>query len=479
LLLVFSFIFISGCAPGEVVETAPEDSPSSETERINELYRQFSDFEKGDIDFWVEKGGGIGSDHYQRLEERLNSFESQEIAPEDIERVREKLLPLDPRFETVPEEIIEEDIQEEQPKEDKLALRFKPFWGDCEEKDDVRFTFSPIDPVVIKVIKPMGKMHISHPLPTKHMYIIDDKGVGDSNYVTYDVVAPADGYIVNIEALPNRVNDYGFSIWHSCSVLSSYTHLGDLSPEIRATTGEIPPGSQWEALNKNAIFVKAGQHIASSKGGFDFGVLDSKVSLTGWVFPTHQGGGVQIHTADPFDYFIEPVRSQMLEKNARKVEPFGGKVDYDIDGRLVGNWFEEGKVVYESGPPEFTTKDHLAIAYNYIDPTLIEVSFGAEDDIGITYEDCGVCDYSFGVKGNKPDPADVSVETGLIKYELLGEEHIDHPTLGFRVGVSTDEVLGVFLVQMLDDRTIKGEVFAKKTASQVTGFTSNAKIYER
>jgi len=78
-----------------------------------------------------------------------------------------------------------------------------------------------------------------------------------------------------------------------------------------------------------------------------------------------------------------------------------------------------------------------------------------------------------------PDPADVSVETGLVKYELLGKEHIDHPTLGFRVGVSTDEVLGVFLVQMLDDRTFKGEVFPRKRASQVTGFTSNAKIYER
>jgi len=160
------------------------------------------------------------------------------------------------------------------------------------------------------------------------------------------------------------------------------------------------------------------------------------------------------------------------------VEPFGGKVDYDIDGRLVGNWFEEGTEAYESGAPGFSTKNHLAIAYNHIDPTLVEISFGAEDDTGITIEDCLVCDYSYGVKGNKPDPADVSVETGLVKYELLGEEHIDHP-LGVRVGASTDEVLGVFLVQMLDDRTIKGEVFPKKKASQVTGFTVNSIIYHR
>jgi len=383
--------------------------------------------------------------------------------------------------ENVPEEIIEEDIQEaerEQPKEDKLALHFKPFWGECEDKD-VTFSVSPIDPKVIKVIRPMGRMGGGHVFPTGHMYIDDDIGWIPDRRTTYDVVAPAGGYIVNIDAFPNSVNDYGFSIWHSCSVLSSYTHLADLPSEILATTGEIPPGSQWEALNKNAIFVKAGQRIGRSTGTFDFGVQDNKVVLPGFVIPEHNGGWPQIHIADPFDYFIDPVRSQLLEKNPRKVEPFGGKIDYDIDGRLVGNWFQEGIVSYDGGTPGFTTKGRLALAYDFINPTLVLISFGAEEGIGITREDCGVCDYTFGVKGNKPDPADVSVETGLVKYELLGKEHIDHPTLGFRVGVSTDEVLGVFLVQMLDDRTIKTEVFPKKTASQVTGFTSNAKIYER
>jgi len=187
---------------------------------------------------------------------------------------------------------------------------------------------------------------------------------------------------------------------------------------------------------------------------------------------------VQIHHADPFDYFIDPVRSQMLEKNPRTVEPVGGKIDYDIDGRLVGNWFEEGREGYESGTPDFTTKGHLAIAYDNINPARVVLSFGAEDEIGITHDDCRGCGWVYGVKGNKPDPADVSVDSGLLKYELMGVEGATDPR-GFRVSVNTDEVLGVFLVQMLDDRTIKGEVFPKKKASQVTGFTNNAKIYAR
>jgi len=375
----------------------------------------------------------------------------------------------------------EEDKEKQINPFDDVYLSFIPDWGECEDKD-VKFSVSPMDPEVITEIEPMGKMHESHPTPTNHMYIRDDIGWDGTGRTTYDVVSPADGQIVSIEAMPS-VNDYLIFIWHSCSLSSVFNHLADLPPEIRAITGELPSGSQWYASNKNPIFVKAGQSIGRSKGSFDFAVQNSEVILSGFIIPEHYNERGKINKVDPFDYFVEPIRSQLLKKNLRTVEPFGGKIDYDIDGKLVGNWFLEGTEDYIGSGLRFEGKPysygHLAIAYNHIDPTLVEVSFGAEDDIGITTEDCNVCSYSFGVKGNKPDPADVSVETGLVKYELLGEEHIDHPTLGVRVGVSTDEILGVFLVQMLDGRTIKGEVFAKKTASQVTGFTNNAKIYER
>jgi len=40
-------------------------------------------------------------------------------------------------------------------------------------------------------------------------------------------------------------------------------------------------------------------------------------------------------------------------------------------------------------------------------------------------------------------------------------------------------VVGIFLVQMLDDRTIKTEVFPNMTADQVYSFTDEAKIYGR
>ena len=42
-----------------------------------------------------------------------------------------------------------------------------------------------------------------------------------------------------------------------------------------------------------------------------------------------------------------------------------------------------------------------------------------------------------------------------------------------------DYVVGVALLQMLEGRKLKMEVFPDKTAAQVNGFTENAKIYVR
>ncbi len=49
-------------------------------------------------------------------------------------------------------------------------------------------------------------------------------------------------------------------------------------------------------------------------------------------------------TVDTFDYFDEPVKSQLLAKSLRIALPVGGKIDYDIDGKLIGNWFREGSI---------------------------------------------------------------------------------------------------------------------------------------
>ena len=380
--------------------------------------------------------------------------------------------------------------------------------------DHVTFAFPPVEPDHLLSITPQGKLHGSHVTPTDHTYFTHDKlreYEKHSNSVRrggspqpwsppYDVRAPGDGIIVSIEPFPFGPAPYGYSgiledyrviIWHSCTVSTIYIHLGGLAPEILEVTGQISGGSRWSSTSTGqGIPVKAGQVIGKvGAQGIDFSVHDTRVTLSGLLVPSHYDGEPwKIHTVDPFDYFESSVKARLLQKNLRTAAPRGGKIDYDVDGRLVGNWFMEGSKDYGGGglaerlgfcgnrPCPYWV-GHLAIAYDHIEPSQIRISIGAETGIGV--DRCRVCQGVYGVEGNAPDPANVSVESGLLKYELVARETLEEQGVRERTRNLQGEVLAVFLVEMLQDRTIKVEVFPGRSASQVTGFSEAARLYHR
>ena len=212
-------------------------------------------------------------------------------------------------------------------------------------------------------IRPMGAISRGHTTPTDHIYIhprnllgAPPPPYGPERYPPpYEVRAPNDGYIVGIDTMsghlrpapdgqPILVGDYYIEIYYSCTVSTVFIHVNELAPEILKVTGELGKESRWtwgNSSNKTPIPVEAGQVIAKAGGSFDFEVHDAEVALEGLAIPSHYSQ-FHIHTVDPFDYFEEPLRTKLLEKNLRTAEPRGGKVDFDIDGRLVGNWFLEG-----------------------------------------------------------------------------------------------------------------------------------------
>jgi hypothetical protein len=217
--------------------------------------------------------------------------------------------------------------------------------------------------------------------------------------------------------------------------------------------------------------VKAGHVVGKVGGGhgLDFAIVNTEVTLKGFVRPEHftNRDPYKPHTVDPFDYVDEPLKSQLLALNARKAAPRGGKIDYDIDGRLVGNWYKQGTSGYAArrGQLDYWL-GHLSIVYHHIDPTQITVSIG----------DFGGKVRQFWVKANAPDPAEVSVATGPIKYELVyarigsaGQTYEGIPT----------GVQGVLLVQLLEGHKLRVEAFPGKSAGDVRGFTDSAAIYER
>ena len=365
----------------------------------------------------------------------------------------------------------------------------------CPADGPTQLSVAPLDPANTFLIEPEGKHHGSHVTPTDHAYFWHDQipvweqGGASGPFVSpYDVRAPASGVITQIEAFTFKPAPYGFTgvvpdyrvvIWHSCSLSSIFIHLGGLAPEILDVTGEIPEGTNWFMERAgDPVVVEAGQIIGKvGSVGFDYSLHDTNVVLSGFVIPSrYDGEPWKIHTVDFYEYFVEPVRSQLLAKNPRTVAPLGGRIDYDIDGRLVGNWFLDGTTGYGDGPAggDYWSA-HLSIAYDYIDPAQIRVSIGAPTGIG--EEQCRVCLGVYGVKSNGPDPGDITVDSGLVVYELVARERTD----GSRVVTHNvdSEILGVFLVQMMDDRTIKMETVAGATAADVTAFSDAAAIYRR
>lgn len=65
-------------------------------------------------------------------------------------------------------------------------------------------------------------------------------------------------------------------------------------------------------------------------------------------------------------------------------------------------------------------------------------------------------------------------------YIISSGSHWDRISLAKDLKTQSQEnVQGIALVQMIEDRKVKFETFPEKTASQVSGFTNSAKIYER
>ena len=352
----------------------------------------------------------------------------------------------------------------------------------CVEDGTKEFTSFLFPPNLITGILPMGKMAGSHVTPTDHLYILRNPPIGED---TEYVVAPADGQIVKIQRFPQdqiagwnssiKIPDYRVVIMHSCTFFTIFIHLGEFAPAIAEQIGDMPLNSMWFSTKSKPIELKAGDPIAKhGNTSFDWSVHDADIVLPGFVVKDHYDGEPwKIHTVDPFQFYKEPLKSELLSKAIRKIEPREGKIDYDVEGTILGNWFLDGTISYHgnSDPGGKYWNGHLAIAYGYIDPTQIRISIGLDTAIDDD-SDCNVCFGAYGVRGNTPDPAKVDSTSGIVKYELMSRQGPNHEQVG-------NTSLGTFLVQHLGDRTIKVEILAGVSPDQVSGFSDRALIYRR
>ena len=353
--------------------------------------------------------------------------------------------------------------------------------GMAEGKGPVKLKAFPLRIEDISHINPMGMMASGHTTPNDHLYLVAKETPDKAKL--YDVLAVADGHVVTIQWRPNppggqaqfdptvfdRAVDLKVTLEHAATCWSYVDHLVEVSDAIRKEAGErLKPGQPVSVR----VPVKAGQVIGKVRGGFtfDFALIDTTTTRKGFVRPEQflKRDPWKPHTVDPFDYIEEPLRSRLATLNPRKIAPIGGRMDYDIDGRLAGNWFREGTGGYAGLNRRWDYwVGHLTFAYHHLAPSVIIVSIGELDGRA----------RQFAVRGNTPDPAKVSKADGPVKYTLVTpnvDSRTGKPLPGF-----DERTYGTLLVQLVEERKLKFEAFPGQTGSEVKGFTSAARVYER
>lgn len=343
--------------------------------------------------------------------------------------------------------------------------------GKCEGEGTTTFTYSPMKIEDIGEILPYGIMIDGHVMPTSHGYFYP--ALFNSPRDAYPVFAIADGVIVNVSHRGVFIGDnprdavtdeYQMYFEHSCTFYTYYDLLTSLSPEIEKEVGKLTGFESKEVR----IPVKAGQMVGRIGGQtVDFAVWNFEKEPAYFANPkSYAGDENRFYLEDMFVHFQELLRSQLLAKNKRTVEPRSGKVAYDIVGKIVGNWFREGSNGFmglggeKSGTENRYWDGHLSISYDFVEPTQIKFSIGNFKGKAA----------QFSIVGNSPDPATIGVESGLIKYELLSTISSDAPPGYFK---------GTVLLQLIEPSKLKLETFPDQRSDQVNGFTNSALIYER
>jgi len=355
------------------------------------------------------------------------------------------------------------------------------YYQNCEGSGSVELGTSPMDEEDFEFIIPYGLMVGGHVTPIDHQYFqpVDMNSPRDA----YEVYAMADGKIVEIqhrydppsEYNSSGVDEYRIVFMHTCTFYTYYDLVTSLAPDIQSEF-DAHKEKNYASLD---ITVNEGLLIGYIGGQtLDFAVWDTEIQLGGFVIPEHYSSEAwKIHTADPYHYYSADLLEFLTEKNIRTAEPIAGRIDYDIDGRLIGNWFVEGTNWYQGASDYSYWETHLSIVYDHLDPTAVMVSIGDFDGEA----------KQFAVKGNIPDPSDVSKSDGLIKYDLIDFQYYTASgeawdRMSWTKGLTLQEAQqehGCVLLKMIEDRSLKMEVFPNRSCSQASGFTKNSVMYER
>jgi hypothetical protein len=338
----------------------------------------------------------------------------------------------------------------------------------------VALTVAPMSAADVGQFQPLGLTAGAHVTPIDHCYFYP----ADLNRPrgSYEVLAPAAGRITQIQhrtqlagttETQRDYDDYRVIIAHTGSFFSYFDLIDVMDAGIVA---QISGGLVRGGTTLCNVPVVAGQIVGRiGARSLDFGVVDTERPLSGFVNAEHYlREPWKLFTQDPLAAFAEPARGQILAKSLRTAPPLGGKIDYDVRGRLVGNWFREGTNGYAgAGDPRGYWIGHLAIFPHFLDPSVTVISFGDYNAGGPR---------SFAARVGSREAATVSAAEGAVRFELI---NMVRPSGAQPLQGSDGVVQGTVLFEVLDGDRLRMEMFPGRPAVQVMGFTPAAMTYER
>lgn len=295
------------------------------------------------------------------------------------------------------------------------------------------FTQSPIDVGAIEFVVPLGNLNPpGHTLPTDHIYFYHR--LRNPSAPIYDVFAPAGGIVREAR----RGNDDVVRV----QVTGSATYY----------LGHV----KLDASIQQGMSVVAGQKLGTTSTlsyGLDIGLVNYDRTLA-FVNPARYGDDTR-NADSALRFFAEPVRSALYAKVDRRGGNLDGKIDFDVAGRLSGNWFQDGLPVGESTVLDAGPKQ-LAFVRDVADASAVRVSVGGA--LGMQG--------AYAVQAGAPDPASVGPDSGRVAYRLF-------------VAVSNPgSPVGLLIVQMTDGETLRVQVFPGSLAADAE-FTPAAQTYRR
>ncbi|MEP7269060.1 MAG: hypothetical protein ABI844_15685 [Saprospiraceae bacterium] len=326
--------------------------------------------------------------------------------------------------------------------------------------EPIFFDHVPIDLDGVRSFVPMGEPNV-YPkdhggFPLKNPQVLP---------ASIPVFAVASGVIIivgrGIRHLPNgtEYDDYRIRLQVSKNVVVNFGHISELNFDLLPELHDLPIDEMGhEASN----VVKAGDIIGwvGPHGAMDFSITDRSLKLN--LLNPSRYPEDHIYSADIYHYFKSPQLEEMIRIAARDAPPWGGKVDYDISGRIVGNWFLKGTT------SQIQWSHQLSIVYDHLLSERIFISDGSPMKDVPGFQNPGAPDI-WWVKGNSPRPETIGTSDGIVQYSLISP-HGSAP-------VENKPIEGVMLVQMVDENSIRVEVFKGSTSKMA--FTTAARMYER